>query len=264
METSQSAIYRQPAIFAPFREQLVAAESTRHGGVSAPPYASLNLGLYTGDDPAAVRENRRRFFAALGFTPEQAAGARQVHGARVHHVEAPGHYEGYDALITDQTGLLLTVTVADCAPVLVFDPRQGAVAAIHAGWRGTAAGIVEKTMRELTNRFGSRPVDCYAYIGTCIDECAYEVDADVADHFPRPHKRWDGDRHKFYLDLKGANRSQLLDAGVPAVQIGLSPYSTVVDNRDYFSHRRENGRTGRSLAAIAMKGSDNAKVYRGV
>ncbi len=264
METGQSTLYRRPAVFAPFEDRLAAAESTRHGGVSAPPYASLNLGLYTDDDPAAVRENRRRFFAALGFAPEQAAGARQVHGDRICYVEAPGQYEGYDALMTDRTGLLLSVTVADCAPVLVFDPRQGAVAAIHAGWRGTAAGIVEKTMRELTNRFGSRPVDCYAYIGTCIDECSYEVDADVADHFPRPHKRWDGDRHKFYLDLKGANRSQLLEAGVPAAHIGISSCSTVSDNRDYFSHRGEKGRTGRSLAVIAMKGSGNAKANRGI
>lgn len=264
METGQSTLYRRPAIFVPFQDRLAAAESTRHGGVSAPPYASLNLGLYTGDDPAAVRENRRRFFAALGFTPEQTAGARQVHGDHIRYVEDPGQYEGYDALITDRPGLLLTVTVADCAPVLVFDPRQGAVAAIHAGWRGTAAGIVDKTMRELTNRFGSRPVDCYAYIGTCIDECSYEVDADVADHFPRPYKRWDGDRHKFFLDLKGANRSQLLEAGVPAAQIGISSFSTVSDNRDYFSHRREKGRTGRLLAAIGKKIPENEKVDQSV
>jgi len=264
MDISQRRTFRVPAIFTSFQDRLVAAESTRHGGVSTAPYATLNLGLYSDDDPAAVRENRRRFFTALGIAPEETAGARQVHGDDVLYVEAPGQYEGYDALLTDRPGLVLTVTVADCAPVLVFDPRQGVVAAIHAGWRGTAARIVEKTLRELTNRFGSRPVDCYVYIGTCIDECSYEVDADVADHFPLPHKRWDGDRHKFYIDLKGANRSQLLEAGVPDAQVDLSPFSTVTDNRDYFSHRREKGRTGRSLAIIGRKGPDSAKENKGV
>lgn len=264
MKTVQSSLFRSPVVFGAFRDRLVVAESTRHGGVSPVPYASLNLSLYTDDDPGAVRENRRRFFHALGFSPDRTAGARQVHGDRVLHVETPGQYEDYDALVTDRLGILLTVTVADCAPVLLFDPRHHAVAAVHAGWRGTAAGIVGKALREMTNCFGSRPVECYAYVGTCIDAEAYEVDADVADHFDRPFKRWDGNRHKFFIDLKGANRDQLERAGVPTDHIGQSPFSTVADNRDYFSHRREGGRTGRMLAVIGMKGPDKAKVNQGV
>ncbi len=244
-------MYRQPSIFAPFSD-LIVAESTRHGGVSPAPYASLNLGKSTDDAPENVAENRRRFCAGLGFLPEQLAWSRQVHGAEIKLANAPGGAEGYDALISRTPGVVLAVSVADCTPVLVYDARQRAVAAIHAGWRGVAAGIVTKTLDRLQEDFGTSGFDCYAYIGTCIDECSFEVGPEVGEQFEERFKRLDPGSDKYYVDLKNACAAQLLAFGVPLAQIEVSPYSTVLHNADYFSHRLEQGVTGRMMAVIGV------------
>lgn len=243
-------LYR-PTVFAPF-PGLLAAQSTRHGGVSAAPYHSLNLGKSTDDDPAAVAENRRRFCAALGFQTEQLAISRQVHADRIQVVTAPGLSEGFDALVTNLPGILLGVSVADCTPILIFDHKNEAIAAIHAGWKGTAAGIVATTLNCLAVQFGSVGADCRAYVGTCIDECSFEVGEEVAMAFAPDFKRFDGEKGKFFVDLKKANTAQLLAFGVPANQIEISPYSTMLHNEDYFSHRKEKGVTGRMLAVIGL------------
>lgn len=242
----------QPQIFRNI-PKLVAAQSTRQGGHSEAPFTSLNLSYYTEDMPRRIQANRDLFFAGLGFSEKEVAGAKQVHGTEVLHARVPGQFEGYDALITQVRGLLLTVTVADCTPVLVYDPEQRAVAAIHAGWRGTVAGIVTRTVQAMQQAFGTDPARCMAFIGACIGAENYEVDADVADHFPDRHKHWDAERQKFLLDMKDANRHQLLAMGIPASSIEVSPYCTVAHNDTFFSHRREKGRTGRMLAAIALK-----------
>ena len=241
-------LYR-PAIFTPF-PGLVAAQSQRHGGVSVAPYASLNLGKSTADDPAAVAENRQRFCKALGFQTSQLALSKQVHEDRIQVVDAPGQSEGFDALVTNQPGILLGVSVADCTPILVFDRKNQAVAAIHAGWKGTVAQIVAKTLTVMNEYFGTVGTDCFAYVGACIDECSFEVGEEVAAVFALDFKRFDADKGKFFVDLKKANQQQLLDFGVPTRQIEISPYSTVLHNADYFSHRKEKGLTGRMLAVV--------------
>lgn len=245
--------YLQPNIFTSIAD-LIAAESTRHGGLSQGAYAALNVGISTEDDPTIVAENRRIFFNSLGLQPEQVASSYQVHGDAVLKVEAPGRTDGYDALITQVPNVFLTVTIADCTPILIADPHARAVAAIHAGWRGTAAEIVRKTLIRMQEEYGTKPGHCYAYIGTCIDECSFEVNADVADHFAEEHKRWDESLQKYFVDLKAANRAQLLAAGVPALQIEVSPYSTVLHNAHFFSYRKEKGVTGRMVNLIGFKG----------
>lgn len=247
-----SRLFYSPPIFHSFPE-LIAAESTRHGGVSEPPYASLNLGGSTQDDPEHVAENRRRFYASLGIEADQVASSHQVHGSEVWVTDQPGRQQGHDAVITNQPGVFTLVTVADCTPILVYDAGTKAVAAIHAGWRGTVAGIVAKTLQTMQEQYGTQPKDCYGYVGTCIDECSFEVGADVADHFISDFKRWDETREKFFVDLKAANAQQLRDFGMPEHQIGISPYSTVLNNQDYFSHRLEKGLTGRMVAVIGRK-----------
>jgi hypothetical protein len=241
----------QPEIFKPFA-QLAAAQSTRHGGVSAAPYHSLNLGKSTLDAPENVAENRRRFCRALGFRPDQLAWSKQVHGAQVRHATAPGGAEGFDALMTDTPQLLLAVSIADCTPILVYDHRQKAVAAVHAGWRGTVAGIVAKTLSEMQQRFGTSPADCYAYVGACIDECSFEVGEEVAVEFANAFKRYDPERGRFFVDLKKANAAQLIEFGIPPAQIEISPFCTVEHNADFFSHRKDGGITGRGMAAIGL------------
>ncbi|MBK7406614.1 MAG: peptidoglycan editing factor PgeF [Saprospirales bacterium] len=242
---------RRPLIFREFAA-LLAIESTRHGGVSSVPYASLNLGLFTEDTPENIQENRRRLFHSLGISEAQVAHTHQVHGDNILLVEQAGQYEGYDALITSQPGLFLSVTVADCTPILVYDPVQQAVAAIHAGWRGAAGRIVAKSLEAMEAACQTRAEDCRAFIGTCIDECSYEVGAEVVAHFAPAFSRKGEHPGKFLLDLKAANAAQLREAGVPESQIEISPYSTVLHNADYFSYRKEGGETGRMLAIIGL------------
>lgn len=245
-------MYRQPSIFQDF-PHVIAAESTRHGGVSPAPYASLNLGKSTGDEPENVAENRRRFCSALGFSPAQLAWSKQVHGTEIFLATAPGGVEGFDALITQTPGVILAVSVADCTPILVYDTRSRAAAAIHAGWRGAAGSIIGKTLQAMTYHFGTRGADCLAYIGACIDECSFEVGAEVAAQFDSPFKRFDAERNKYFVDLKKACATQLCSSGLPETHIEISPYSTVLHNADYFSHRKENGVTGRMMAVIGVE-----------
>lgn len=245
-------LFSPSVLFADF-PNLVAGQSTRHGGVSVGAYASLNLGISTADNPADVAENRRRFFAALGFDTAQTASSHQIHGDAILHVREPGRYDGFDALVTTNKNLLLNVTVADCTPILIYDPVKKAIAAIHAGWKGTVLQITAKTIQQMKILFGTKGEDCRAYIGTCIDRCDYEVDEDVAQHFHEKFAEWNADKQKFQLDLKAANLAQLIAQGVQYQNVEVSPYSTVTHVADYFSHRAEKGVTGRMLAVIAMK-----------
>ncbi|AUD02530.1 peptidoglycan editing factor PgeF [Spirosoma pollinicola] len=246
------SLHYKPALFSPF-STLIAAESTRHGGVSPAPFESLNLGINTADDAENVDENRRRFFSSVGASTCQFASSHQIHGTEILYATEAGRFEGYDALITNKPGLLIGVTVADCVPILIYDQHQQAVAAIHAGWRGTVEGIVTKTLAAMQQQFGTQAEHCYAYVGTCIDDCAFEVGPDVADQFASAFKRLDKDSEKSFVDLKAANAHLLTDFGIPATQIAISPFSTVLNNDTYFSYRAEHGQTGRMLAVIGLK-----------
>lgn len=249
---SANRLYRIPATLANF-SNLIAAESTRHGGVSSAPFDSLNLGINTTDTPDNVAENRRRFFNAIGADKDSFASSYQIHGTDVLHATESGRFNGYDTLITNQPGLLIGVTVADCVPILIYDQANQAVAAIHAGWRGTVGGIVSKTLTMMQQQFGTTAGACYAYVGTCIDECSFEVGPEVAEQFASSYKQTKSSTGKDCIDLKGANVACLIDFGVPLKQIAVSPFSTVLNNHDYFSYRVEQGQTGRMLAVIGLK-----------
>ncbi len=245
-------LHHKPQIFNLF-SNIIAAQSTRNGGVSEAPLASLNLSFRVGDAEENVLENRRRFYGSLGIAPSDVAASRQVHGDKILYAMEPGEYDGFDALITDRPNVFLSVSVADCAPVLLFDAAHQIVAAVHAGWRGTVEGIVFKTLEVMQIHFGTEPKDCFAFIGACIDACSYEVDADVADYFPNEFKRFDETKSKFFVDLKGGNQDQLIAFGIPESQIEISPFSTVTHNDQFFSHRAEKGKTGRMMAVIGIK-----------
>jgi polyphenol oxidase len=254
---NQHQISTTPAIFAQF-PNLIAAESTRHSGISPAPFASLNLGLNTADTPENVAENRRRFFANLGpgYDESRVASSHQVHGTEILVATEPGRFSGYDALITNKPGLLLAISIADCVPILIYDAGNQAVAAIHAGWRGTVGQIVSKTLLAMQTTFGTQPRHCYGYVGTCIDATSFEVGADVAEQFGEAFKRKALTGDKWFVDLKAANVQQLTNFGVPEIQIGVSPFSTVLNNGDYFSHRYEHGQTGRMLAVVGLRTTD--------
>ncbi|GAB4014240.1 peptidoglycan editing factor PgeF [Spirosoma migulaei] len=251
-DSNLAFLYRSPALFFSF-PKLIAAESTRHGGVSPAPFASLNLGINTADAPANVEENRRRFFDAIGARTDQFASSHQVHGTEILYATEAGRFDGYDALITDKPDLLIGVTVADCVPILMYDHEHQAVAAIHAGWRGTVGGIVTKTLERMQQQFGTTASQCYAYIGSCIDECSFEVGPEVAEQFEPALKRLDARTGKGYIDLKRANLNRLVAFGIPMAQVEVSPFSTVLHNDDFFSYRAEQGQTGRMLAVIGLR-----------
>jgi YfiH family protein len=247
-------LVRSPALAAPFRHGF----STRQGGVSAPPFDSLNLGMKWGDARDAVLENRRRLLGAAGV--EVIHLAAQVHGIRVLPVQAGAdpaaiNAEQADALCSDAAGVAVGVYTADCVPVLLADPRTGAYAAAHAGWRGTVAGIVAATVATLAGRYGSRPADLRAALGPAIGPCCFEVGSEVAEAFtaalpgaagvvlPRPGG-------KPHVDLRLALRLQLERAGVHPQAIDSSAACTRCDATRFFSYRRDAGRTGMHLSFV--------------
>jgi len=245
---------------------VVHAVFTRHGGVSRAPFSSLNTSRAVGDSPAHVAENRRRTAAALGFSPDKCQSADQVHGSRVVAVtdvtgKAPeaacSRVPEADALITDRPGVLLCLRLADCVPVLLYDPVRRAVGIAHAGWRGTVAGIAAATVQAMADTFGTRPADLVAGIGPSIGPCCYAVSRDLAEA-PGPGYRWPASALQVrdgvhFVDLWQANRLQLMEAGVPEESVKGCGVCTSCNTGDFYSHRAEHGRTGRFTAAIGLR-----------
>jgi YfiH family protein len=223
---------------------LRAVVTTRSGGTSAGRYASLNLGLGTGDDAERVAANRARVRAALGL--DSVHVLHQVHGTRVWEVPDPAAREG-DALWTRAAGVALGVGVADCVPAFAWDARRRWVALVHAGWRGTAAGVLEGALATLREA-GSRPEDLHVALGPSIGPCCYRVGAEVASHFPAAAVQTAGETLR--LDLRAANRLQAEAAGLPPEHIDAAPPCTGCAPSTFFSHRVEGGRTGRMWALV--------------
>lgn len=230
-----------------FPPGIVAAFSTRNGGVSPPPLG-MNLSFRVGDDPVNVRKNREIFFGGLGIHLAQLAIPGQVHGTNVQHVEGPGEYPETDALISSGRGLFLCVSVADCVPVLLFDPLHNAVAAVHAGWRGTASAITLAAVEAMRAEFGTIPSGLIASIGPSASDCCYRVGADVSSRFPPFFVR--EEKGESFVDLKGVNRSQLLESGLQPGNIELSPYCTISDSPLFHSYRRDGAKSGRMMGVI--------------
>jgi YfiH family protein len=246
---------------------VVAAFSGRVGGASEGPHHSLNLGLNVGDDLRRVLANRRRVATVLGLAGVPWAIARQVHSARVLRVEdgrslgqgppeaKPPVGEG-DGLVTAAPGVVLVVLTADCAPVLLADPAAGVVGAVHAGWRGLAAGVVEAGVAALA-ALGADPAATVGLVGPAVGGCCYEVGADVRAAV--------GDRHpaalattrdgRPSLDPAAAAAAALAAAGVGEVRVaGECTYD--LDER-FFSHRRDRGVTGRQVGLVALAPGGN-------
>jgi len=228
-----------------------AGVSTRQGGVSASPLG-LNLSFTSNDLGENVLKNRELFFAALGIDPKSLAIPKQVHGNSVRRVDSAGHIGECDALVTDVPGVSLSVTVADCAPIFLLDPVLKVVGIIHAGWRGTVARIAEHTIRFMSDEYGSELGRILGYIGPCASVCCYSVGEDVASKFDSACVRnVDG---KMFVDLKSANRDQLVRSGVPASQIEVSSFCTISDSELFHSFRRDSEASGRMMGVIALVG----------
>ncbi len=171
------------------------------------------------------------------------ASLKQIHSAGVLVADRAGLIGEGDALITAQPGIALSVRTADCYPILLVDSRRRAIAAVHAGWRGTAAEIVPGTIAEMRARFGTNPADVYAAIGPGIGGCCYEVGADVARQFNKSAGR---------LDLADANRRQLTDSGVESSHIDMTALCTFCDADRFHSYRRDKEYAGRMVSFIRL------------
>ena len=282
---------------------LVHAFSTRKGGVSKAPCAGLNLGFTESDQRERVEQNRSRFFHHLGgkgFTPTL---VRQVHSShsfvvtrasggqltyQLPTIEAPippsADPPAGDGLITSEPGVLLTIRIADCLPVLLIDPQKRVVAAIHAGWRGALARVIEKAVGDMRRTFGSAPHELIAALGPSIRACCYDVGEEVVESFygkfvgaerffqtlpNRPEAVTD--RHAILflsayppghapehvpaarLDLIAVAQDQLASAGVQPANVLVADYCTACRTDLFFSHRHEGGVTGRQIAAVGIR-----------
>jgi polyphenol oxidase len=249
---------------------IVHAFSTRQGGVSLPPFATLNLGQSVGDDSAAVDENRRRFFGTFGIDAGRVVRVWQAHGDGVLRVDEElagragfpdslmDERAKFDALITCLPGLALVVSTADCLPILIHDPVRQAAAAVHAGWRGTARRIAARAIEAMQKAYGTDPSDCRAALGPGIRGCCFEVDAAVADAMAAGLPTWEAHARAnrtghWLLDLAAVNRAILASAGVRGDRVEDVGPCTCCRNDLFFSHRAEKGRTGRMMNFILLK-----------
>lgn len=247
---TRSPVFR-PRVFADV-PSVTAGMSTRHGGVSGPPYDTLNLGRHVGDSASCVEENRRRFCAALDADPAWLATAGQVHGATVRRIDAPRHEPFCDGLVTTTRGLLLAISVADCAPVLLADPEEGVAGACHAGWRGAVRGIVHNTIAAMGD-LGARPSHIRAYVGPCLSQSAFEVGPEVAAQFDDAVVSKPDDAERPHVDLKQTLRRQIEDAGLSPDNIEVSDRCTMQETEDFFSYRASGGTTGRMFGALLLR-----------
>ncbi len=235
--------------------------TTRAGGVSEPPFDSLDFAILR--DPEGLAENQRRLAHAVGYDPSLLYQTKQVHGRAVVRAEGDAQrmltHEA-DALIGEpSSGAAVAVRIADCVPVLLADPASGRVAAVHAGWRGVVADVVGAAVRQLV-RDGSGLV---AAIGPCIGACCFEVDADVADTIARTTTdsvvvRRDANAGKAFVDLRAGVRTQLRALGLSDTVIEDVPGRgsagcTRCDARRFYSYRRDGDASGRLIAVIVAR-----------
>ena len=242
--------------------------SNRAGGFSKPPYDSLNLGFHVGDDPDHVRKNRKRLASATGIPWKSLTLARQIHSGNVtviskelrgkgcgHHDEA---VKDTDAMVTNVPNICLVILVADCVPMLFFDPLKRIIAVAHAGWKGTLQSVALHTVSAMENGFGSSPHNIIVGMGPSIGPCCYEVGPEVITEVKAVFSNYqDYVRHesrdgKGYLDLWKANLDQLLHAGIERKNIEMAMKCTCHNPDVFFSYRHQQGETGRFGAGISI------------
>jgi len=240
--------------------ECIHAVSTR---LRSEPY-DFSLALHTGEDVKAIVDNRKKLSSLLDTDNHlHFIVANQTHSEHIEiisRIETKG-WQGVedavsdcDALITNQKGVVLTILSADCVPVLLYDKEKEVVAAIHAGWKGTQAQIVAKTVQKMKKIYDCDPEDIIAGVAPAIGRCCYEVDKDVAKHFFIEPRSFDVRSEKYMLDLPFINKKQLLDAGVLEEHIEISDICTACDDEErFFSYRKEQGCSGRFMSMIGLR-----------
>lgn len=252
-------------------DTLIHGMNTREGGVSEGVYTSLNLGWGLGDAPEKVRENYHIFAKALGIAPESFTFSDQVHKAEIAVIKKEDcgngfcfpkkeELKGVDGLITNQTGVALTIFSADCVPLLFYDRKEKVIAAAHSGWRGTVQDIAGKMIQRLKEEFGSKPENIIVGIGPCIGKECFEVGEDVKKEFEKVAKYdilneifKELGNEKYLLDLRTYIYHRLLEFGVLPENIEVSQECTYHQEELFFSHRRNGRNRGSHVCCIYKK-----------
>lgn len=254
-------------------DNVTAFSTTRHGGVSRGSYASFNINRWCGDEAEAIAANRKALASELGITADRLFVPHQVHGTVCRMItdehlgmdsEAKAQMlEGVDSVMTDVSGICIGVSTADCIPVLLYDRRHRAAAAVHAGWRGTVQRIVETTVRNMEENYATRPDDIKAVIGPGISLKNFEVGQEVYDEFERHDfdmssiarqfpANGNANNRKWHIDLPLCNQLQLEHAGVSTDSIVQTGICTYDHTADYFSARRLGIASGRIFTGIKL------------
>ncbi len=242
--------------------------STRTGGFSDPPYGALNLGFHVGDDPEKVLKNRKRLATAIGIPLSHFTLGKQIHSGNVTIVSEElrgkgcAHHEGAidatDSMVTDVPGICLIILVADCVPMVFFDPSRKVIGIAHAGWQGTLRFVARNTVRAMEREFGSSPRNIMVGVGPSIGPCCYKVGPEVISQLEDAF----GTRRGYianestdgggYFDLWKANLKQLLHAGIQRRNIEVAKICTCHNPDLFFSYRHQRGNTGRFGVGITI------------
>lgn len=253
----------------PAFESVTTFVTTRHNPAgTATPRGDFNLGLYCGDDNARVESNLLQLCTALGITRDRLYYPHQVHGKDIlvvdevftalPHADQLAVLDGVDAIITNVPGIAISVTTADCVPVVLYDPEHRVAAAIHAGWRGTAQEIVRHTIERMSALYGTNPARLQAGIAPCIGVEVYEVGSEVVDALRSVGYSVEGMAirncvsGKMHIDLAAANADLLLRCGVELDRIEVCGICTHRNSRDFYSVRALGSATGRFLTGIML------------
>ena len=252
--------------FYDFGPEVKAFSTTRQGGCSEGNYGQFNINRYCGDSPEHIAQNRQALCQLLDIDDRHLLMPHQVHLTEVATIDADflrltaderqQRLEGVDAVMTDMSGVCVGVSTADCIPVLLYDAEKHAVCAIHAGWRGTVARIVEKAVKAMTATYGTNPSNLVAQIGPGISLDSFEVGDEVYDAFAQAGFNMQSiseRREKWHINLPLCNKLQLMAMGVKPEQICMSDICTYKSHDTFFSARRLGINSGRIFTAILMK-----------
>lgn len=244
----------------------VAVFTSRRGGVSTGCFESLNMGLHVGDEPSAVLVNRQRYASILGQESSSMVCCEQVHGHQVIRVnkshagsgarDLKSVLQGYDAMVTNQPGILLTAYFADCIPLYFFDPEHRVIGLAHSGWKGTMGRIAVKTLQTMRDHYGSRSENIQVFIGPGIGPCCFQIQPDLMEKVNAEFTGFDGiimmNKDGYFWDLPATNHQMLLEWGVQAENIIHCSLCTSCRTDVFYSYRRERGNTGRMAAGLAL------------
>lgn len=252
--------------FYDFGSEVIAFSTTRQGGYSEGNYGQFNINRYCGDSPEHIAQNRQALCQLLQIDDKHLLMPHQVHLTEIATIDVAflrlgddgrqQRLEGVDAIMTDVSGVCIGVSTADCIPVLLYDGMHHAACAVHAGWRGTVARIVEKAVKAMTETYGTNPSDLVAQIGPGISLDSFEVGDEVYDAFAQAGFEMSTisrKQTKWHINLPSCNQQQLMAIGVKPERITMSDICTFTSHDTFFSARRLGINSGRIYTAILMK-----------